>query len=145
MKRALPSSRARSTAGGVNKKKIYGLVMVLIVAVIVFKLVLSRETDYEHIAHSVTVAIEANDLEAVAHYQNAETATHLNRARIGRAADAFAPLGRVRSVHQLDFDPQTRIANFTIECEHGTVRETIKFDPEKKIVTFHYDNPQVTQ
>lgn len=145
MKRALPSRGGAARPAPPNVRRIVSLAMILILAVILFRLVTGRENPYESIAREVTQALAANDLAAVEKYQNAETATQVNRGRVGRAADALAPLGKLNEVKQTAADAETRVGRFELTFEHGTLHETIKFDPEKKIVSFHYDPPQVVK
>lgn len=116
----------------------------IILAFMVFKLIFAHhDNDYEKIAHEVTVGLQSNDLAAVQKYENAETATQVNRQRVGRAADQLAPLGKLKSVRETSADAATRIHTFNLTFDKGTMAEQIKFDPEKKIVRFHYDSPVI--
>lgn len=105
---------------------------------------LSRENPYEHVAHDMTVALQRDDLAAVESFQNAETATEVNHARVGRAADALAPLGVLKSVKETGADLDRRVYDFDLTFEHGKLHETIRFDPQNKVVAFHYDPPVKT-
>jgi hypothetical protein len=119
------------------------LLLIAVVIVIVFGLLRGlfshHDTAYEKIAGEMTVALQRNDLPAVQHFQNAETATHVNRAVVGRAADLFAPLGKLKSVRDTETDGRTHQFNATFE--KGVVHETIRFDPDDKVVGFKYDPP----
>src|ERR1700756_5085734 len=80
---------------------IYVAIIVILVAIIARSLFGHHENKYEKIARDVTVALQANDVAAVKKYQNAETATQVNRARVGHAADVLGPLGRLQSVKEV--------------------------------------------
>lgn len=112
---------------------------VLIFAVVAFKLFLPHENRYEKLARDVTVALQNNDVDAVKKYQNAETATRVTRGVVGREADRLAPYGKLKSVKETTpNDGPERTHEFTVAFDKGTIRETIKFDPDMKIVAFHY-------
>jgi hypothetical protein len=100
-----------------------------------------HETQEERIAFAITVALQQNDLAGVQKWQNAETATEVTYAIVGRAADAFAPLGKLQSVRETSADNDRRIDAFDATFDKGVVHETIKFDPSDKIVGFKYDPP----
>ena len=121
---------------------IVGLLAVLFVA---RALLGHRENTYEKIAASVTVALQKNDVASVKKYQNAETATHVTASRVGRGADTLGPLGSLKRIHETSADPNTRIHQFDATFDKGTLHETIKFDPEQKIVSFRYDEPVLTK
>jgi hypothetical protein len=120
--------------------------IVIVIALIVFGLMRSffshHETTYERIAREMTVALKNNDLAGVQKYQNAETKTLVTHAVVGRDADAFAPLGNLQRVREVPGTPdeQTRrIHQFDATFDKGVVHETIRFDPENKVVGFKYD------
>ncbi len=121
---------------------IVGLLAVLFVARALFG---HHENRYEKIAGSVTVALQKNDVAGVKTYQNAETATHVTASRVGRGADTLGPLGSLKRVHETSADPNTRIHQFDATFDKGTLHETIKFDPDQKIVSFRYDEPVLTK
>jgi len=72
------------------------------VLIIVFGLVRGlfahHENTYERIAREMTIDLQNNDLAGVQSFQNAETATLVTHAVVGRDADAFAPLGKLQRV-----------------------------------------------
>jgi hypothetical protein len=140
MKTAMPPSR--TAGGGLSRRGWLIVAFVVLVLAVLLKGCFFRESDYERIAKEVTIALQRDDLPAVLKYQNAETATSVNRERVGRAADALAPLGGFKSIKETKVDPATRIHEFDLTFDKGSVHETIKFDPEKRIVRFHYDPPQ---
>jgi crotonobetainyl-CoA:carnitine CoA-transferase CaiB-like acyl-CoA transferase len=118
------------------------IVLVLILGFGLFRVVFGHhETQEERIAWDVTVALQQNDLPGVQKWQNAETATEVTREIVGRAADAFAPLGKLEQIREASADPQTRVHQFDVTFDKGVVRETVKFDPSDKIVGFKYDLP----
>jgi hypothetical protein len=142
VKQALPA-RGTTTAGPSRRG------LLLIVAVVVLLAVALRgcffhENAYERIARDVTVAIQRNDYNAVLGYNSAETASRITRAQIGRAADALTPLGEIKSVKEVAVDTDRRRHEFDLTFAHGKVHETIGFDPQNKIVVFHYDPPVKT-
>jgi hypothetical protein len=138
VKRAVPVGTA---ARRPNLRSWLILGFVVLVLAVVLKSCFFRESEFERIARDVTIALQRDDLPAVLKYQNAETATSINRERVGRAADALSPLGGFKSIKETKVDPATRIHEFDLTFDKGSVHETIKFDPEKRIVRFHYDKP----
>ncbi len=60
----------------------------------------------------MTVALQKNDLAAVQKFQNAETATQVTHAIVGRDADVFAPLGKLKTVRETSVDAKTRVHQF---------------------------------
>ncbi len=117
-----------------------GLLVILIAMQLIFR---HHENAYEKIARDVTVALQSNDLPTVQKYENAETATQVNRQRVGRAADALAPLGKFKNIKETSVETDARIHHFLLTFDKGTLQETIKFDPVNKIVRFHYDAPAI--
>lgn len=114
--------------------------VVVIAIVLVLKGCVFHENAYEKIASGLTQALQNNDVAAVQKYQNAETATEINRGVVGRAADTLAPLGKIKSVKETTAkDAAPRVHDFTITFAKGTVREMMKLDPQDKIVAFHYE------
>lgn len=142
MKQALPS-RGSAPARRSRRPLLLAIVALLVVAA-VLRGCFFHENDFEKIAREVTVALQRDDLATVLKYQNAETATQVNRERVGRASDALAPLGALKKVKETSANPDTRVYDFTLTFDKGAVHETIKFDPDKKIVGFHYDPPTRT-
>jgi hypothetical protein len=117
-------------------------VLVAVLALGLLRVVFGHhETQEERIAWDVTVALQLNDLPGVERWQNVETGTEVSHAIVGRAADAFAPLGKLEKIRETGADPATRVHEFDVTFDKGVVRETIKFDPSDKIVGFKYDLP----
>lgn len=140
MKQALPSSGPSAPPRSGRSR--FWLTLVVIVAIAaLLRACFAHEGTFEKIARDVTVALQHDDVATVLKYQNAETATEVNRERVGRAADALSPLGSFKGVKQTSVNNDTRVHDFDLRFDHGTVHETIKFDPEGKIVRFHYDPP----
>jgi hypothetical protein len=103
-------------------------------------LFLHHENRYEKLAHGLTIALQNNDLAGVEKYQNAETATTINRGVVGRIADRLAPLGKLKSVKETTpKDASDRTHEFDVVFEKGTVHEAMKLDPDDKMVHFRYD------
>lgn len=103
-----------------------------------------HDTPYETIAREMTVALQNNDLAGVEKFQNAETATQVTHAIVGRDADAFAPLGKLQRVRETPVPPEEssrRVHEFDATFDKGVVHETIRFDPDNKVVGFKYDMP----
>jgi hypothetical protein len=124
------------------------IAIIVVIMLVVFGLLRSifthHDTAYERIAGEMTVALQSNDLAAVQKFQNAETATLVTHAVVGRDADAFAPLGKLQRVLETPVTPdQTarRIHEFDASFDKGVVHETIRFDPDNKVVGFKYDLP----
>jgi hypothetical protein len=103
-----------------------------------------HDTPFETIAREMTVALQNNDLAGVEKFQNAETATQVTHAIVGRDADAFAPLGKLQRVRETAVSPEEtsrRVHEFDATFDKGVVHETIRFDPDNKVVGFKYDLP----
>jgi len=128
----------------ISRPIVLGLIVLL--AFVAFRLVFGHhESKFERIASAVTQALQKNDVAAVKQYQNAETATLVTASRVGRGADTLAPLGAIKDVKQTSADDDTRTHQFSVTFDRGTVHETIKFDPDDKIVSFRYDEPILTK
>jgi hypothetical protein len=121
------------------------LLLIAVVLLIVFGLVRGifahHDTPYEKIAGEMTIALQNNDLAGVQKFQNAETKTLVTHAVVGRDADAFAPLGKLQRVRETAFEEARRIHQFDATFDKGVVHETIRFDPENKVVGFKYEMP----
>jgi hypothetical protein len=120
--------------------------LIAVVLIIVFGLVRGllahHDTVYERIAYQMTQALQNNDLAGVQKFQNAETATQVTHAVVGRDADAFAPLGKLKTVRETAGDPsdaERRIHHLDASFDKGVVHETIRFDPDNKVVGFKYE------
>lgn len=140
MKPALAGTVAPRAASP-NLRRGLIIVVVLIAAFIVNNLVIHHETAYERIAREMTVALQNNDLAGVERFQNAETATQVTHAIVGRDADAFAPLGKLQRVRETSEVAERRIHEFDATFDKGVVHETIRFDPDNKVVGFKYELP----
>jgi hypothetical protein len=129
-----------------GQRRITSLLLIVLVAMLAVRLIFGHHPSKEEtIAKDVTVALQKNDVEGVRKFQNAETATHVTASRVGRGADALAPLGSYKTIKETSADPDTRVHHFTLTFDKGTLDETIKFDPDDKIVVFHYDEPNLTK
>lgn len=124
------------------------VLLTAIVLLILFGLARSifghHDTPYETIARQMTIALQNNDLAGVEKFQNAETATQVTHAIVGRDADAFAPLGKLQRVRETPVSPEEtarRVHEFDATFDKGVVHETIRFDPDNKVVGFKYDLP----
>ncbi len=131
--KAAPSARADTRR----------LLLVAVVVILGFGLLRSifshHDSAYEKIAGQLTVALQKNDLAAVEKFQNSETATYVTHGVVGRAADRFAPLGKLDRVRETAVEGRTH--QFDAVFDKGTVHETIRFDPDNKVVGFKYDLP----
>jgi hypothetical protein len=136
--RAAPAARPPLDARRIG----VAVIVVLVVGFGLRALFGHHENTYEQIAAKVTIALQKDDVAGVKSYQNAETATQVTASRVGRGADALAPLGALKQTHETAANAETRVHQFDLTFEHGTVHESIKFDPNDKIVGFHYDPPQ---
>ena len=131
--RTVPPATAR------RNQIVYVAIIVVLIAIIA-RAFAGHENKYEKIARGVTQALQSNDLAAVQKYQNAETATEVNRARVGHAADLLGPLGKLKSVKETT--PQggaSRVHDFDLAFQNGNLHETMKLDPQDKIVRFNYN------
>ncbi len=141
----MKATPALGGSGGIARRPIARpvvLVVIVLLIIVAFRLIFGHhENAYERIATGVTEALQKNDVAGVKKYQNAETATHVTASRVGRGADTLAPLGSLKSVKQTAVDDDTRVHQFDVTFDRGSVHETIKFDPDEKIVSFRYDEP----
>jgi len=129
----------RTTAINPRGRQLLIAAIALLVILGLIKMFGPHENKYETLARDVTVALQKNDVDAVKKYQNAETATMVTRGIVGRAADRLAPLGNLKSVKEITpSDAPDRTHEFNVAFDKGTVRETIKVDPDFKIVHFAY-------
>jgi hypothetical protein len=140
----IPAVPGKVAASPVNRNTTR-LLLIAMVAVIVFGLLRGifthHDTVYEKIAGEMTVALQNNDLAGVEKFQNAETATQVTHAIVGRDADAFAPLGKLQRVRETAVAADRRIHQFDATFDKGVVHETIRFDPDNKVVGFKYELP----
>jgi hypothetical protein len=126
-----------------RRNQIVILAVFVIVLVLLVRACAGGENRYEKIAHQLTAAVQANDYNAVAKLENSETAAEMGHARLGAAADALAPLGKIRRVRENTPSADgPRVHEFDVSFEHGTVHEKIQFDPDNKVFHFAYDRPQ---
>jgi len=116
------------------------IVYVLLAAIVLIGLLRAlffHENRYEKIASGVTAALQANDMTAAEKYFNVEFAAKMNRGEVGRVADAFAPLGKIKHVKEITgSDAPVRGHEFTVTFAKGTADEKIRLDPDDKIVFF---------
>jgi hypothetical protein len=133
--------RRTTTAGSPRGRQLLlAFIAVLLVFEVLRLLFGHRQNQYEKLAYNVTVALQNNNLDEVKKYQNAETATLINRGVVGRAADALAPLGKLKSVKETTpSGSPDRVHEFDVAFDKGTVHEKMKVDPDNKIVHFTYD------
>ena len=126
-------------AAAARRNQIIAFAIAVIVLVLLFRACAPHENKYEKIADQLTVALQQNNVDEVRKYQNAETAAQVNRRRVGQAADFFAPLGKLKSVHEnTPKDSGDRNHQFLLTFDKGQVVERMHFDPDDKIVTFAY-------
>jgi hypothetical protein len=119
-------------------------IVALIVFVLVREIFVHHDTKYETIATQMTSALQNNDLAGVEKFQNAETATQVTHAIVGRDADAFQPLGKLQRVRETPVpadESARRIHEFDATFDKGVVHEAIRFDPDDKVVGFKYTLP----
>ena len=123
-----------------RRNQIMSLAVFVIVLVLLVRACSGRENQYERIAHELTAAVQNNDYNGVAKLENAQTVVTMGRGRLGAAADKLAPLGKIKRVRE-NTPPSdgARVHEFDVNFDRGTVHEKILFDPENKVVTFHYD------
>lgn len=122
-----------------RRNQLIVLAVIVILFVVLVRACAAHENKYEHIARELTEAVQSNDYNAVAKLENSETAAEMGRGRLGSAADALGPLGKVRSVKE-DTPPgeAVREHEFTVTFEKGAAHETIVFDPDDKVFHFAY-------
>lgn len=123
-----------------NQRSLLIAAVAVVLVVLLFRACFVHENKYEKLARDVTVALQSNDVQAVNKYQNAETATHVNRGIVGRAADTLAPLGKIKNVKETTpSGTPDRVHEFDVQFDKGMVHEKMKVDPQDKIVSFHYE------
>lgn len=134
MRNVTPAPRAR------QNRIILVAILVVLVVLVLRACAGGGENRYEKIAHGMTQALQSNDLTGVQKYQNAETATSVNRARVGRGADQLSPLGKLKKVKEnTPAGDGDRVHEFDLAFDKGTVHEKMKLDPQDKVVRFQYD------
>ncbi|MFN2461078.1 MAG: hypothetical protein ABR591_10385 [Candidatus Velthaea sp.] len=130
----------RPATAGPNQRTVLIVILIALVAIFLLRGCFFHENQYEKLARDVTVALQRNDVEAVKKYQNAETATHVNRGIVGRAADRLGPLGNLKSVKETTpSGAPDRQHEFDVAFDRGRLHESMKVDPEGKIVSFRYE------
>jgi hypothetical protein len=131
------TSTARNPRG---RQLLIGFIAVLLVFEIWRLLFGHHANQYEKLAYNVTAALQSNNLDEVKKYQNAETATLINRGVVGRAADTLAPLGKLKGVKETTpAGSADRVHEFDVTFDKGAVHEKMKVDPDNKIVHFTYE------
>lgn len=138
--RSVSNVTPRRSAANPRTRQLLIAAVAIIIIVFAIRLLAPHENKYEKLARDVTVALQKNDVDAVKKLQNAETATTITRGIVGRAADRLAPLGKLKSVKETTSkDAKDRVHEFDVAFEKGSVRESMKVDPDFKIVHFRYD------
>ncbi|GAC1659343.1 MAG: hypothetical protein NVS4B13_03860 [Candidatus Elarobacter sp.] len=133
---------ASAPAAGKRRSQIVILAVVVIALVLLVRACAGRENTYEKVAHELTQAVQNNDFAAAAKLENSETAAEMGRGRLGHAADALAPLGKIKKVHEnTPSGDGPRVHEFDVTFANGIVHEKIQFDPQDKVFHFHYDQP----
>ncbi len=128
-----------------RQNQLIALAIFVIALVLLVRACSGHENRYERLARDFTTAVQNNDLAGVTKLENTETAADTSHGRLGAAADALAPLGKIRRVHENT--PQgdgDRVHEFDVTFEHGTVHEKFKLDPSDKVFRFAYDSPHKT-
>jgi len=140
---SIPTIAPRRTTTARNPRGRQFLVAFVAVLLVfeVWRLIFGHHANqFEKLAYNVTAALQNNNLEEVKKYQNAETATLINRGVVGRAADTLAPLGKLKSVKETTpSGSPDRVHEFNVTFDKGEVHEKMKLDPDNKIVHFTYD------
>ncbi|BDE05121.1 hypothetical protein WPS_03970 [Vulcanimicrobium alpinum] len=135
LRNVTPPPRARQNS-------ILILALVVVVVALVLRACAGGENTYEKIAHQFTQAVQNNDLAAVQKLENSQTAADTTHGRLGRGADAFGPLGKIKRVKETPTNDTTpRVHEFDVTFEKGTVHEKLQFDPQNKVFRFRYDAP----
>jgi len=120
--------------------QILWLAAAVIVIGLLYNTFFHHENSYERIARALTQAAQNNDMTAVKKLENSETAAEMTNERLGRAADAFRPLGELKRVHETAAQSDVpRLHEFDLTFANGAVHEKIQFDPDEKVVHFRYD------
>lgn len=144
MKNVTPALGGTGRGPAAAKRPALNPILLIAVAVVLVFLLLRacahHENTYEKIAHDFTTAVQANDLAKVDTFENAQTRRSTNHARVGKAADTLAPLGKIKEVKENT--PSGAPAGgheFLVTFDKGTATEKIVFDPDNKIVSFNYE------
>jgi hypothetical protein len=140
-----PTGARRPPASVAQRRILIYVVALVLVAVLVKACAGGHENQFEKIARGLTEAAQRNDIKAVQSYENTQTASEMNLTRVAAAADAFGPLGKLKSVKEIPTtDTTPRVHEFTLTFEHGTDHERMQLDPANKVYRFHYDTPVKT-
>ena len=113
----------------------------MIVLVLLVRACSGHENQYEKIARELTQAVQNNDYDARREArERARRPPRWGTAGSAHAADAFAPLGKIKSVKEnTPADDGDRVHEFDVTFENGVVHEKIQFDPRDKVFKFKYD------
>ena len=123
---------------GARRNQLIVLVIVVLALALVVRACSGGENRYEKIAHELTQAVQNNDMAAVQKLENSETAAEMTRARLGRASDQLAPLGKIKRVKEVTPpNGPPRVHEFDVTFEKGAAHEQITFDPQDKVFHFH--------
>jgi hypothetical protein len=118
-------------------------VLLVLIIVLVARSCATYENHNEKLMRAFTTAVQNDDLAEVQKLENSGTAADTPRARLGKAADTFAPLGAVQKVKEVTpASDGPRIHEFTVTFAKATVHEKVELDPQGKIFHFNYDAPQ---
>lgn len=139
---AAATTASGAPALGARRTQLYLIAIAVIVVVLIFRACAGRENQYEKMAHELTQAVQNNDYKAAAKLENSQGTANMGHGRLGAAADALAPLGKIKKVHEnTPASAAPRMHEFDVTFDKATVHEAILFDPDGKIFTFHYDLP----
>ena len=123
--------------------QILWLVLAVVVVAAIVNACEHHENTYEKITHQLTAAVQTNNMADVQKLENAETAAEMTRARLGAASDTLGPLGKIDRVRETTGSGEApRVHEFEVYFDKFFVRETVQFDPDDKVVHFHYDAPK---
>ena len=129
-----------------NQRNILIAAVAIVLAFVLFRTFGPHENKFEKTASDVTMAIQKNDSAALAKDFDATAREQMTRQRVGAAADALAPLGKLKSVKEdTPADAGERVHEFKLTFEHGTLRERFKYDVDGKAEGFKYDQPVIAK
>jgi hypothetical protein len=141
----LPSGGAVAAAKPAPSMRglIVGVVVLLAIVLIGYKLFHHHRNQYESTADAVTVAIANNNMTPVLHKFNAIRLPELeDRARVGRLSNLIVPLGAFKGSKEITpAGSDAGFHEFTETFAGGTLDEKYELDADGKIVKFHIGPP----
>jgi len=109
-----------------------GLVLVLVIAV---SWGMHRGSSDENLVARVVEAVQHNDVTPVQEYFDATAQASMTHERVGRLSDLLAPMGKLKSVDQIDSKDRSA-KQYVVHFERGDWQATMPLDAQGKATGF---------